>query len=97
MAQGVKAVLQTCSDARVSLAFDTCRFAPPLAAVWQALTFVANRSEQTVSFSDAASGLTFTNINVLPSPPKHGCSTKIASQKTAEQSPQLARRERLWL
>lgn len=63
----------TCKDPRISPVSETCFLAPPLAAVWQALTFAANLREQRLSCRDSASGLTFTNISVLPSPPKQGC------------------------
>lgn len=66
-----------CKDPLTSPVRDTWRLAPPLAAVWQAFTLVANLREQTVSCSDSASGLTLTNISVLPSPPRHGCMAEL--------------------
>ena len=37
-----------------------------------AFTVDANRRDATVSSADSSSGATFTNMSVLPSPPKHG-------------------------
>lgn len=93
----------TCSEPRALPVNETCRRAPPRAAVWHAFTFAAKRSEQSVSCSDAASGLTLTNISVLPSPPRHGCDSNIPSAATPERRPldskscvSCARTERGW-
>ena len=47
-----------------------------LGAVSQAFTLAAKRRLHSVSCALAGSGLTFTNISVLPLPPRHGCARK---------------------
>ncbi len=58
--------------AAAAAASTTFRRAPPLACVSQPLTLAANLSEQRLSYADAGSGFTLTNMSVLPSPPRHG-------------------------
>ena len=59
---------------KVDVEENTCRCAPPLAAVSQAFTFAAKRKEHSVSLALSGSGLMLTNISVLPEPPRQGCS-----------------------